>query len=95
MLRQSKQDQLQKVAGFCWQTLLILMAMEKRRAPLPISPRFLRACTGIGWPENPDDIAAIVERYLLRNDEFLVLRELRTGTGRETASRASVGILRS
>jgi len=84
MLCQGNQDQSQGAARFCWQTFLILLAMEKRRAPLPISPQFLRACSNSGWPENPDDIAAVVERYLLRSDESLVLSKLQTGIARET-----------
>lgn len=79
------QEQSQEAARFCWRTMLILVAMEKRRAPLPISWRFLKACSSSGWPENPDDIAGVVERYLLRSDESLVLNKLRTGIGREMA----------
>ena len=77
MIPQFNLGQRLEIAGVCWKTILILMAMEKRRAPLPISPRFLRVCTAIGWPENPDEITGVVTRYLLRSDEEIVLRELR------------------
>lgn len=76
---------------FCWQTLLILLAMEKRCAPLPISARFLRACSERGWPENPGEIAAVVGRYLLRDDEGLVLSQLYAETDSNPATGALSG----
>lgn len=86
-------DQRLGIAGFCWKTILILTAMQKRRAPLPISPRFLKACTAIGWPENPDDIPDVVTRYLLRSDEEIVLSELRGPRAKNRVWGASAGML--
>jgi len=93
MQAQSIQEHRLGIAGFCWKTILILIAMEKRCAPLPISAQFLRACTTVGWPENPDDIAGIVAKYLLRNDEVLVLNKLRSEFGKNPTTGASAGML--
>jgi hypothetical protein len=93
MLPQFHEGQRLGIAGFCWKTILILVAMEKRCAPVPISPRFLRACTDIGWPEDPDEIAGIVAKYLLRNDEVLVLNRLRSEIGKNASTGASAGML--
>ena len=91
MLTHLKPGEKELIDGFCWKTILILLAMEKRRAPLPISPRFLKACTAVGWPDNADQIAGVVSRYLLRNDEEIVLDRLLDGIERSAPLATATG----
>ncbi|HMD98998.1 MAG TPA: sigma-54 dependent transcriptional regulator [Terriglobia bacterium] len=51
-------------------------AARYARAPLPFSPRMMEACLRYPWPGNLRELENFVKRYLILNDEELVLGEL-------------------
>jgi hypothetical protein len=54
-----------------------LLAMEYRRAPLPISPDLVRWFAGQSGPETAVELGSVLRHCLLLGDETLVLGELR------------------
>jgi len=63
--------------GSLMRNLSALLAMEYRRAPLPISADMVRWFAGRSGPEAVLELGSVVRRCLLLGDETLVLRELR------------------
>jgi hypothetical protein len=57
--------------------LSILLAMQYRRAPLPIAPSMVRWFAGRSIDQVVDEAGSVVRRCLLLGDETLVLRELK------------------
>jgi two-component system, NtrC family, response regulator AtoC len=47
------------------------------RAPLPLSPEMLQACTEYHWPGNLRELSNFIKRYLVLGDEKLAINELR------------------
>lgn len=79
-------------------------AATVQRPPLAFSDRFVQECMRYHWPGNLRELANVVKRYLVFEDEILVIEELRAN--RETAGarngaveprndlKAHVGLLR-
>ena len=57
--------------------LSILLAMQYRRAPLPIAPSMVRWFEGRSLDQVVNEAGSVVRRCLLLGDETMVLRELK------------------
>jgi two-component system response regulator AtoC len=55
---------------------MALFATRYARAPLPLSPTMVEACTCYHWPGNLRELENFVKRYLILGDESVVLAEL-------------------
>lgn len=59
--------------------IIALLAMKRRRAPLPVSPALLKSLWLRGFPENLGELESFARRFLFLGDERMLLTELRRG----------------
>jgi DNA-binding NtrC family response regulator len=64
--------------GLLLRYFVTLLAIQYRRAPLPVSPSFMRVCLRLGFPGGVGDLESLARRYLFWGDEGLARRELQT-----------------
>ena len=59
------------------------IAVQYRRAPLPVSERLMDACLHYAWPGNVRELQNFVKRYLVMADEGMALGELQANQRRK------------
>lgn len=64
-------------------------AAKLQKTPLPLSDRFVQECVRYHWPGNLRELANVVKRYLVLEDELLIIEELRSN--REAAAESTRG----
>lgn len=60
-------------------------ARKLGRPPLAVSERLLQACIGYHWPGNLRELANVVKRYLVLEDENVILHDLKPGASEFSA----------
>jgi DNA-binding NtrC family response regulator len=56
---------------------VVLLAMKRGRAPLPVSPALWKRLQHRGFPSNLDELGNLARRYLFLGDARMLLTELR------------------
>lgn len=56
---------------------VIMLAIQHRRAPLPVSSLLWKKILRRGYPNNLDELAKLARRYLLMGDTRMLLADLR------------------
>jgi DNA-binding NtrC family response regulator len=56
---------------------VVMLAMQHRRAPVPVSSGLWKEIVRLGLPNDLDELAKLARRYLLMGDTRMMLAELR------------------
>jgi hypothetical protein len=59
---------------------VVLLAMQRRRAPLPVSSVLWKGLLREGFPNDLDELGILARRYLFLGDARMLLAELRIRT---------------
>lgn len=66
---------------------MIRQAAKLGKPALPLSARFVKACVQYPWPGNLRELSNIVRRYLVLEDDTLILDDLRFGAAQPSLHR--------
>jgi hypothetical protein len=69
---------------------VVLLGMNRRRAPLPVSSALWKGLLRKGFPNGLDELAIFARRYLFLGDARLLLAELRIRTAATTPLRETL-----
>lgn len=70
-------NELRKTIAPLFGHYVVMLAMQHRRAPVPVSSRLWKEIVRLGLPNNLDELARLARRYLLIGDRRMLLAELR------------------
>jgi hypothetical protein len=69
---------------------VVLLAMKRRRAPLPVSSALCKGLLRKGFPNGLDELSIFARRYLFLGDARRLLAELRIRTAATTPVRETL-----
>jgi DNA-binding NtrC family response regulator len=81
-------NELRKTIAPLFGHYVVMLAMQHRRAPVPVSSGLWKEIVRLGLPNNLDELAKLARRYLLIGDTRMMLAELRV---RPRSSRRTPG----
>lgn len=81
-------NELRKTIAPLFGHYVVMLAMQHRRAPVPVSSGLWKEMVRLGLPNNLDELAKLARRYLLIGDTRMMLAELRV---RPRSSRRTPG----
>lgn len=70
-------NELRKAIAPLFGHYVVMLAMQHRRAPVPVSSGLWKEIVRLGLPNNLDELAKLARRYLLIGDTRMMLAELR------------------
>jgi hypothetical protein len=70
-------NELRKTIAPLFGHYVVMLAMQHRRAPVPVSSGLWKEIVRLGLPNNLDELAKLARRYLLIGDRRMLLAELR------------------
>lgn len=84
-------NELRKTIAPLFGHYVVMLAMQHRRAPVPVSSGLWKEIVRLGLPNNLDELAKLARRYLLIGDTRMMLAEL---SARSRISRRPSGVAR-
>jgi hypothetical protein len=81
---------MQEIVAQLLGSWILLLAMKRGRAPLPVSPALCRKLSRLGLANDPQELENLARRLLFLGDERMLLAELRRHQSTVAASAEGV-----